>query len=205
MPKARPVLPQHVEFLDEHFGVSPQWKSFHKNLKNEKFVDAVRQDTRSDRKLKRFSKMVGLRERAKQKGVLARGDTGRNYRINYHPEVKRFSCSCKDWTFKRSVKNKGPGGNCKHIKRMKSEVQMQLTKTGMSALSVLARVGRGLHQEDKMSDQIMVEYAKHKAYKKYFKRPSLIEQAFLKGASVRGNAAAAFLEGAKKLSLHPRM
>ena len=205
MARAKPILPHHVEYLDEHFGVSPQWKSFHRKLRSEKFVDAVRQDTRSNRKLKRFSKMVGLRERSKQEGLSVMGDTGRRYKVKFHPEAKRFSCSCHDWTYKRSVKNRGRSGDCKHINRMKSSMKQELSKTASPILG-LARIGRGLHREDKMRDEAAKMKIQDKAYKRHFPRQSLVSELMRKAAaSVRGRAAAAFLKEAKKLSLHPRM
>lgn len=206
MARAKPVLPQHTDFLDEHFGVESKWDSFRRNLKNEQFVDAVKQDTRSDRKLKRFSKQVGIRDRSKQPGLSVVGDSGAAYKIKFHPETKRLSCSCNDWTYKRSVKNRGPQGDCKHISRMKNTMAGQkLTKEAV-ALG-LARIARGIHKEDKAKDQRIKLKIQHEAYKKHFPRKSLIHDVIFKSAAaeVRGDAAAAFLDGAKMLSLHPRM
>lgn len=206
MARAKPILPQHTDFLDEHFGVESKWNSFRRNLKNQQFVDAVNQDTRSDRKLKRFSKQVGLRDRSKQPGLPVIGDSGATYKIKFHPETKRLSCSCNDWTYRRSVRNRGARGDCKHIKRMKNTMAGQkLTKEAV-ALG-LARIARGIHKEDKAEDERIRSKIQHKAYKRYFPRTSLIHDIIFKtaAAQVRGDAAAAFLDGAKRLSLHPRM
>ena len=139
MSKATPILPHQQGFLDEHFQVDPNWKKFHRNLRSKSFVATVRQDTRSDSKLKRFVRMVGLRQQSKSKGIPAPGDGGKTYKIKYHPEARRFSCSCRDWTYKRSVKNRGPEGDCKHIKRMKEGAKQTL----MSKVAAL-QVGRAL-------------------------------------------------------------
>lgn len=196
MSRAKPISPQHAEFLDEHFGVSPQWKAFHRKVRSEKFVNAVKSDTRSDRKLKRFAKMIGMRERSKQEGLSIMGDSGKSYTVKYHPEAKRFSCSCGNWTYKRSVKNRGRGGNCKHIDRMKSTMKNDLQKVAMPGLLNIARLGRGLHKEDKMRDERIKLDIEDKAYKKHFKQPSVIKDLLLgkTASAVRGRAAAAFLE-----------
>jgi len=196
---AKPILPQHQEFLDEHFGgMSPQWKKFHRNLRSPQFVDTVRQDTRSDRKLRRFSKMVGLRQQSKQPGLSARGDSGKSYRIKFHPEAKRFSCSCKDWTYRRSVKNRGKSGDCKHINRMKSTMKQGLTKT---AFLGPARLARGFYQEEKNKDEATKEKIRNKAYEEHFKRPSLLREFVFgkKAAAVRGRAAVEFRDRLRQL------
>lgn len=195
MSRAKPISPQHAEFLDEHFGVSPQWKAFHRKVRSEKFVNAVKSDTRSDRKLKRFAKMIGMRERSKQEGLSIMGDKGKAYTVKYHPEAKRFSCSCGNWTYKRSVKNRGQGGNCKHIDRMKSTMKNDLQKVAMSGILNVARLGRGLHEEDKTRDRTTKMKIQHKAYKKHFKRKGILQE-YLFGknaAAIRGRAAEAFL------------
>jgi len=208
MPRAKPILPKDQEFLDDHFGIAPQWKSFQKKLKNPQFIDAVRQDTRSDRKLKRFSKMVGMRQQSKQKGIKVFGDRSNSYQIKYHPEAKRFSCSCPDWTYKRSVRNRGRTGECKHIRRVKNTMKQELMKTGSASMGLnLLRLGRGVHDQDKMRDQILKEKIKHKAYKRHMPRQGLIS-AYLglkKSAAVRGLAAKSLQGQFSKLRLHPRI
>lgn len=40
------------------------------------------------------------------------GKSGRSvYKLRFHPEENRWSCSCKDWQYRRQVE-----GDCKHIK-----------------------------------------------------------------------------------------
>lgn len=71
----------------------------------------------------------------------------------------------------------------------------------------LARIARGIHKEDKALDERTKAKIQEKAYKRHFPRSSLLHDIIFKmaAAEVRGNAAAAFLDGAKRLSLHPRM
>lgn len=144
MPKARPIDPKHQEFLDEHFqaGVPSDWRSFHRKLRSKSFAQSVRQDPRSDAKLKRFAKMVSFRQSSKQPGVAIVGDTGRTYKVRYHPEAKRFSCSCKDWTYARSHKHRGTSGNCKHIQRVQDGVKQQLMEK--TARSIRGRAALAL-------------------------------------------------------------
>jgi hypothetical protein len=84
--------PQHEEFLDEHFSVTPQWKAFRKKLKAKSFVEAVKQDTRSDEKLKRYSEANGKHLRAH--GVptfpVPSQSSGKSYTVKYHPDDGRF-------------------------------------------------------------------------------------------------------------------
>lgn len=146
MARARPINPQHQEFLDEHFqsGVSSDWPAFRKKLRGKAFVRSVKQDARSDAKLKRFARMIGYRQSSRQAGVPIMGDTGKKYKVRYHPEAKRFSCSCKDWTYARSHKRRGSSGDCKHINRIKSGVRQELmekTATSNRGRAALALLG----------------------------------------------------------------
>src|SRR5689334_5962055 len=97
------IQPEHQEFLDTHFGISPQWGDFHKKLKDRAFVDAVSVDTRSDDKLRAFAQAIGMRDQSGNKALKVPSDVSGSYRVKYHPEVKRFSCTCPDWTYKRST------------------------------------------------------------------------------------------------------
>lgn len=142
MTRALPINLQHQEFLDEHFqsGVPSDWQALHRKLRSKSFATSVIQDPRADPKLKRFVKMVSLRQSSRQAGVAVVGDTGKTYKVRYHPEAKRFSCSCKDWTHARSHKNQTTG-NCKHIKRLKDGVRqglMEKQATRIRGLAALA-------------------------------------------------------------------
>jgi len=192
MAKATPIFPQHQEFLDEHFSIEPKWQSFQKKLKDKRFAEAVRQDTRSDPKLVRFSKMIGLRQQSKSKGVLVPGDTGSKHRIKYHPENSRFSCSCGDFTYVRSVKRKGSSGECKHIKRMKQGAKEMMKEKSAAAPMNVFRLAKAMRGEELARDEVTKSKIKDRAYRAHFPRQGLISQ-FMKSASVRGRAASVLL------------
>ena len=86
--------------------------------------------------------MVGLRQASRQSGVPVSGDSGKTYKVKYHPEARRFSCSCRDWTYAKSHKRRGPGGDCKHIGKMKSGVKQQLMEK--TATAVRGRAAQAL-------------------------------------------------------------
>lgn len=112
--------PQHEEFLDEHFSLSPQWKTFKKKLKSKGFVSAVEQDTRADDKLKRFSEANGrhLQARGVPKFVVPSHTTSKRYTVKYHPDVGRFSCNCGDWVHARSHQTSKSAQDCKHVRQV---------------------------------------------------------------------------------------
>lgn len=122
--------PQHEEFLDEHFSLSPQWKSFKQKLRSKSFVEAVKQDTRSDDKLKRYSE-------ANAKHVQARGvptfpvpsqsSGSTKYNVKYHPDIDRYSCNCGDWVHARSHQTGKKQQDCKHIWLVKNELKISGT------------------------------------------------------------------------------
>lgn len=141
------IAPEHQNFLDEHFGVSPRWDALQRKTKNPSFVDAVQADTRSDDKLKMFVTALAMREQAKGPAVKAPSDVSGSYKVRYHPAQDRFSCSCPDWTYKRSIS----GADCKHITRIKDaskEKLMQQTKQASPA-EVLFRIGKAVRSEHK--------------------------------------------------------
>ena len=118
---------QHQEFLDSHFtdSSSSRWRAFKNKLVSPRFVDAVKQDERADSKLKRYSENNARHMQAK--GVpsyqVPSQSSGKSYSVKYHPSVDRFSCNCGDWVHKKSTK--GKGGECKHVKMVKRELQEQ--------------------------------------------------------------------------------
>jgi hypothetical protein len=191
---ATPIRPQDQEFLDEHFGVQPAWNQFHKNLKKPQFVEAVRQDTRSDTKLKRFAKMVGTREQSRSRPVNVVGDSGKKYKVKYHPEAGRFSCSCPDWTYKKSVGR----GECKHIRRLQQGIRSEMMDKTANPLLNIVRLGNELRREDLLQDQNKKISIENEAYKKYLPKESLFSVlgrsgGFNKMAAIRGKAAKALL------------
>lgn len=131
--------PQHDEFLDSHFSLSPQWKTFKKKLRAKSFVEAVRQDNRSDDKLKRYSE-------ANAKHVQARGvptfsipsmSSGKKYSVKYHEDLDRFTCNCGDWVHARSHQTGKASQDCKHIKHLKSQLDY-LGKSPEEAMKKMA-------------------------------------------------------------------
>lgn len=122
---ATPIRPQDSEFLDEHFGVSPKWKAFRQKLKAQTFVQAVKQDTRSDEKLKRYSEANGkhLRARGVPTFPVPSQSSGKTYTVKYHPDDGRYSCNCGDWIHARSHQTSKPRQDCKHIWLVKNELK----------------------------------------------------------------------------------
>lgn len=175
------VQPEQQNFLDSHFSIAPQWDSFRSNLKDKSFANAVITDTRSDDKLKIFAKAINMRDQVKGKTVKAPSDTSGSYDVKYHPSEGRFSCTCPDWTYKRSV----GGGDCKHIARIKPNTKNMLMKkiATMPPASALFSVGRTINREHK--DKTTTEKIKteNKAYEAAYHRPGFIHQ-WLKHASV---------------------
>jgi hypothetical protein len=116
--------PQHQDFLDEHFSISPNWKEFKNKLRSKTFVEAVNQDTRSDDKLKRFSTEIGRHVQAR--GVpnfqIPSASKAGSYLVKYHADTERFSCNCGDWTYARSHRLQRSQKDCKHIKQVKYDM-----------------------------------------------------------------------------------
>lgn len=117
--------PKVQEFLDQHFvDTDPdRWKAFKKKLVSPTFVDAIGQDERADRKLRRYAENNGRHVQAR--GVptykVPSQSSSRSYTVKYHPSIGHFSCNCGDWVHVQSTKNKG--ADCKHIKQLKRELQ----------------------------------------------------------------------------------
>lgn len=126
------------EKLDTHFsgGGAKKWPSFKRSLGSKGFLKAVENDERADEKLKQYAKMVHLHKTGKGPTFPVTGDSGKKYVVKYHPSIERFTCSCPDWTIKRSV----DGGDCKHIKTLKS--QSAMVKQAGLALRELMGAGR---------------------------------------------------------------
>ncbi len=141
---------QHEDFLDSHFSLSPQWKTFKKKLRSQSFVSAVHQDIRSDDKLKRYSEANGkhLRARGVPTFPVPSQSSNKDYTVKFHPEDQRFSCNCGDWVHVRSHQVSKPKQECKHIWLVKNElkqsgtdIQSMIKKAafGRAALSIMER------------------------------------------------------------------
>lgn len=122
------VQPKHQEFLDEHFGVSPAWKKFRAKLRSPSFVDAVKADTRSDKKLQRYSDGNGKHLQARGVPtfpVPSQSSGSKSYDVKYHSDIDRFTCNCGDWIHKRSWRQGQTTRDCKHIWLVKNELKNQ--------------------------------------------------------------------------------
>lgn len=145
--------PQHDEFLDSHFSLSPQWKTFKKKLRSPSFVSAVKQDLRSDDKLKRYSEANAKHVQAKgvpSFSVPSMSGSRKSYSVKYHTDIDRYSCNCGDWVHARSHQTNETSQDCKHIKHVKAQMQYlgkdsdELVKKaalGMAAFKLLSELG----------------------------------------------------------------
>lgn len=119
---ATKVQPKHQEFLDEHFSVSPKWDTLKKKLRSPAFVEAIKQDIRSDEKLKRYSEANSkhIRTRGVPTFQIQSQSGNKPYTVKYHPDIDRFSCNCGDWSYTRSHQTGRSQQDCKHIKSVKA-------------------------------------------------------------------------------------
>src|SRR5258708_1304420 len=120
-------LVKHDLALDEHFGTNDtsRWSAFHKNIKSKGFREALKSDERADPKLKRFTAMMG-RHHSMKGGVKFQSPSGQAYTIKYHPDIQRYSCSCKDWVYTKSHKLRSSSStDCKHIQELKSQETLE--------------------------------------------------------------------------------
>lgn len=127
------------EKLDQHFSATDKkrWQQFRRDLRQKSFADAVQHDDRADDKLRQYAKMVHLHKTGTGPSFPVKSDTsGRRYTVKYHPGVERYTCSCPDWTIKHTI----DGGDCKHIRKLKSQVSM--VKEASQALRELLGLGR---------------------------------------------------------------
>ncbi len=88
-----------------------KWDSFADKAKDSSFVDAVKNDPRSDDKLKMHVARLNDLHNGNQVASI-RGSRGKSYTVTKLPNGD-FGCSCNDWRYKGSVT---PGYKCKHIR-----------------------------------------------------------------------------------------
>jgi hypothetical protein len=111
------------ERLDKHLSPSdPQrWKGFSKDLRSRAFAESFKNDERATPAQRQSVDMRHRHITAKDKGITVKGETG-TYQVKYHPTVDAYTCSCGDYTYKKSgVK----GGVCKHIQQARDPKQEQ--------------------------------------------------------------------------------
>lgn len=163
----------HLEKLDEHFTTTDgdKWSTFRKNLRAKSFSQAVKQDPRADRKLKRYA--ANIHQHLISKNIVAKvkGDSGKTYTIKANPDTGRHSCSCGHWINQLSSKSKG---DCKHITAhlaSQKEKQAGLVGEGVSALGRSALLA---HHHEAMARENFQSKAVAEAYKRNF--PSNFKQ-----------------------------
>lgn len=117
--------PETQEFLDSHFSLKRDWRQFKNKLVSKKFVEAVKNDPRADKKLQRYVELNGKHMQAKGGPVYpvpSMTGTG-SYNVKYHSDLNRFSCNCGDWVHQRSWRKGQKTMDCKHIKAVKSDLK----------------------------------------------------------------------------------
>ena len=159
------AAPQHhQEKLDAHFSSheKTRWRDFRRHLRAKGFVEAVKQDDRSDDKLKRFAEMIGRHHGSKDPGVPVKGSSGKTYKVKFHEDIKRFSCNCNHWIYDLSHQT-SEGADCKHIKQVKSSFQKQ------ADMQPLLRGIRGLQVYSTHKDEETKARITNDAFNRHFK------------------------------------
>jgi len=88
-----------------------KWDSFADKAKDSSFVKAVKNDPRSDDKLKMHTERLHEMHKAKPLAQI-QGTKGKTYTVSKIGNGD-YSCTCNDWRYKGSV---NPGYKCKHIR-----------------------------------------------------------------------------------------
>ena len=91
-----------------------KWDSFADKTKDSSFVRAVKNDPRSDNKLKMHADRLNKLHNGTELASI-RGSKGRAYSVIKLSDGT-FGCTCNDWRYKGSV---NPSYSCKHIKEYK--------------------------------------------------------------------------------------
>lgn len=117
------AAPHVLEKVDQHLTPSQahRWQGFSKSLRSKAFVEAFKNDERATPTQRRSAELRHLHLTAKDKGTKVQGGTG-TYTVKYHPTVDRYTCSCGDYTYKKSGTSKG---TCKHIEQARQPKQEQ--------------------------------------------------------------------------------
>lgn len=138
--------PETQEFLDTHFSIKPDWRQFRNKLTSKKFVEAVKHDTRADKKLQRYAEMNGKHMQAKGGPVYpvpSQSGSGK-YQVKFHQDLKRYSCNCGDWIHQRSWRTGQRTRDCKHIKMIQSELKAYDVQPGGLNKTAMARAAEDL-------------------------------------------------------------
>lgn len=183
---AAPLAPseRHQEKLDSHFSSDDpkKWRLFRRNLRAKSFAEAVAQDERSDSKLKKFSKMISLHQTGKGPTMKVQG-TGKTHTVKYHPELSRYTCSCGDWTFVKSLKPVSQA-DCKHIAQVKSQSSMVKKASQAWLMKQIAGAGRlGLQVARKENNEEQAWHAGE--VNKIHRRVGLKKEAEIRGLAAQ--------------------
>jgi hypothetical protein len=102
-----------VDYQFSHKAGPDKWDKLVKNVRDQKFVDALSKHPDSDDTLAQHAQSMHDLSRGKPKGkVYSSRLPGRSYEIRSLGGDK-LGCTCPDWRFKGSV---NPGYECKHIR-----------------------------------------------------------------------------------------
>lgn len=104
-----------VDFF--HGKADKDWDAFLEDAGRKSFVAALKDDPRSDEKLKLHADMMNRLQTGKPVAGI-KGNLG-NYEIT-HLRGGGLGCTCNDWRFRRSVAPEGKR-DCKHIKGFRQE------------------------------------------------------------------------------------
>jgi hypothetical protein len=174
------AAPEIQDQVDTHFASADpkKWKEFRRRLRDKGFAAAVRRDERSDAKLKRFTDLVGRHVSLKDPGIPVEGSEGKKYRVKYHADITRYSCSCPHWTYKLAPSPEG--GDCRHIEQVRgAEKRASVTVTLPKAVQNLLSAGWVHRQTEKNKDKAYKARSARKAYHEIVPRelqPSLFQR-----------------------------
>lgn len=88
-----------------------KWDTFSNKAKDDSFVKAVKNDPRSDDKLKMHAERLNMLHNGKPLAQIS-GSKGNTYTVTKLADGT-YACTCNDWKYKGSV---DPSYKCKHIK-----------------------------------------------------------------------------------------
>ena len=101
---------KHIDSLHDKES-KDKWDSFADKTKDSSFVKAVKNDPRSDNKLKLHTERLHKMHQSKPVAQI-QGSRGKSYSVS-KLGTGDYACTCNDWRYKGSV---NPGYKCKHIR-----------------------------------------------------------------------------------------
>lgn len=160
-------LPSFKDELQKLAANKPMdWKDFEKKLKTPSFHSEALSAT-NDPKLKQYIKNYGgsLTSKDLRAFVQSSSNPDKEHKVKKLPNG-RFSCSCKDWQYKHSVKN----GECRHIKRYRQYLD-GLVKSSAANLHMAVPFFRGvgaIQQIEQTKKKTKKQQAQHAAFRQNF-------------------------------------